>query len=101
MSISYQTALITGASSGIGAAFAQALAAHGPALILVARSADNLEARAAILRSRHARRVDVLVADLGLPVVSARVPAAFGSRCRQVALLIHTPGLGVVTALAS
>src|SRR3546814_12239964 len=92
MSISYQTALITGASSGIGAAFAQALAAQGTDLILVARSADKLEALAAILRSRHARRVDVLVADLGLPAAAARVAAAVGSRGLQVDLLVNNAG---------
>src|SRR3546814_10732630 len=94
MSISYQTALITGASSGIGAAFAQALAAQGTDLILVARSADKLEALAAILRSRHARRVDVLVADLGLPGAAARVAAEVGSRGLQVDLLINNAGFG-------
>src|SRR3546814_14819562 len=100
MSISYQTALITGASSGIGAAFAQALAAQGTDLILVARSADKLEALAAILRSRHARRVDVLVADLGLPGAAARVAAEVGSRGLQVDLLINKAGFGSVTRFA-
>src|SRR3546814_10844750 len=100
MSSIYQHALITGASSGIVASFALALAAQGTDLILVARSADKREALAPLLRSRHARRVDVLVADLGLPGAAARVAAEVGSRGLQVDLLINNAGFGSATAFA-
>lgn len=58
--------IITGASQGIGACFAEALAKKGKNLILVARSRNKLEALAASLRGRHGVCVEVLVKDLAL-----------------------------------
>ncbi|MDR3432127.1 MAG: SDR family oxidoreductase [Rouxiella aceris] len=59
-----KTALITGASSGIGLAFAEQLAARGTALILVARSADKLHHLADRLRQQHGINIWVLPQDL-------------------------------------
>lgn len=58
------TIMVTGASSGIGLAFSQALAARGANLILVARSGDKLNSLARELEQRHGIRAHALVADL-------------------------------------
>jgi short-subunit dehydrogenase len=88
------TALITGASGGIGASFARQLAALGKDLILVARSQDKLEALAAELRAARGVQVHVIVADLAQHD-SAR--ALFEETERlglEVDLLINNAGYG-------
>jgi len=90
----YRTALITGASSGIGEAFAKALAARGLDLILVARSEDKLRALAKQLAEVHSRRVEVVTADLSLQGSAAKVHTAAGALGMPVDLLINNAGFG-------
>ncbi|MGH8482736.1 MAG: SDR family NAD(P)-dependent oxidoreductase [Nevskiaceae bacterium] len=90
----YKTALITGASSGIGEAFALALAARGTDLILVARSEDKLRALAKQLAEVHSRRVEVVTADLGLAGSAAKVHAAAQALAMPVDLLVNNAGFG-------
>jgi short-subunit dehydrogenase len=67
------TALITGASSGIGAVYADRLARRGHDLILVARSRERLEALATQLTADTGRSVETIVADLSDKADLARV----------------------------
>jgi uncharacterized protein len=87
-----KTALITGASSGIGAAFARALAEQGAHLILVARSEDKLRALATTLTTQHAIRADVLVADLSRPEAGLELFAATQQLSLTVDILINNAG---------
>jgi short-subunit dehydrogenase len=90
------TALITGASSGIGEAFAGALAAQGFDLVLVARSEDRLRRIAQQLTETHARRVEVVTADLTQADSATKVRAATDALGMDVDLLINNAGFGTV-----
>ena len=93
-----QTALITGASSGIGATFAHHLAQRGYGLILVARSQDKLEQLASSLRQAHGVTVDVLPADLAQPAPGEALRARVDALGRQVDMLINNAGFGAAGA---
>lgn len=87
-------ALITGASSGIGATFALHLAARGCDLLLVARRADRLEVQARAIEAAHPVHVDTLPADLtreaDLEAVAQRIAAA-----PNLEFLVNNAGFGV------
>lgn len=89
-----RTALITGASSGIGATFAAALALRGIDLILVARSADKLKALARQLQREHGIEATVITADLSVPGSGASLAAKVAKRGLTVDLLINNAGFG-------
>ena len=95
-----RTALITGASSGIGEAFAGALAAEGMDLILVARSEDRLKALAKQLAEVHSRRVEVVTADLTQAGAAHKVHAAAAALKMPVDLLVNNAGFGTAGAFA-
>src|SRR6266516_3111143 len=86
-------ALVTGASSGIGAAFAERLAHDGYDLIVVARRRDRLESFAEHLESNHHVNVEVIVADLSksddLRAVEKRV-----AEDTSLELLVNNAGFG-------
>ncbi|MFJ1704449.1 SDR family NAD(P)-dependent oxidoreductase [Kitasatospora sp. NPDC088346] len=88
------TALVTGASSGLGAEFAAQLAARGHDLVLTARSADRLRALAADLRLAHGVRVDVVVQDLAEPGAARLIAAELDALGRTVDLLVNNAGFG-------
>jgi short-subunit dehydrogenase len=89
------TALITGASAGLGEAFAQQLSGKGATLILTARSADKLIDLAALLRERDHADVTVIPADLSQAKAVDALVAEVVSRGLKVDLLINNAGVGV------
>lgn len=92
----HKTALITGASYGIGEAFARRLAAEGANLILTARSADRLDALAAELRSQFSATVTVIKNDLADPSAPQNLFAAVQANNQSVDLLVNNAGFGAV-----
>jgi len=87
--------LITGASAGIGAAFAGALAARGHDLVLVARRAERLDRLAETLRTKHGAMITVLPADLADPASPRLLCEALDQRGLAVNWLINNAGYGV------
>ena len=89
------TALITGATSGLGAEFARQLAARGYDLILVGRDIAGLGQRAAELSTTSSARVEILPADLLTAEGSATVVSRLESDEDPVALLVNNAGFGL------
>ncbi|MFW5420786.1 SDR family NAD(P)-dependent oxidoreductase [Nocardiopsis sp. CNT-189] len=93
-----RTALVTGASSGIGERFARDLAERGYALVLVARRAELLEGLAEELADRYGVRTEVLPADLGSPegvrTAAGRLAADGTGDRAPIDLLVNNAGRG-------
>lgn len=87
--------MVTGASSGIGMAFARVLAARGHDLILTARRQGRLDSLAAELEAEHGTDAVVLVEDLADPLAPARLAEAIARRSLAVEVLINNAGYGV------
>lgn len=88
------TALVSGASSGIGRCFAEALAQRGCHLILTARSGDALQQLAAQLQAQHGIRVLVIAADLAQAGAAAALYAEVTAAGWTVDLLVNNAGFG-------
>lgn len=89
------TALITGGTSGIGAAFARALAARGEDLVLVARDSERLAAMAAELTEQHSVSVETFTADLGIRADVDKVADRLADAAAPIDRLINNAGFGV------
>jgi len=88
------TALITGASAGLGATFAQELAKRSMDLVLVARSQDKLEQLAQDLRDIYGIKVEVIVQDLTAPDAAPKILEIVNQKTIAIDLLINNAGFG-------
>jgi len=93
--VSSRTALITGASAGIGEAFADVFAANGFDLVITARREDRLRAVASRLEQRHGIRVLVFVADHARQDTAERLCAEVAARGLTIDALVNNAGYGV------
>lgn len=89
-------ALITGASSGIGAEFARQLAARGMHLVLSARREDLLTRLAGELHQAHGTKTEIIVADLANETEPARLLEEIKKRGVTLELLVNNAGFGVI-----
>ncbi|MFD5620659.1 SDR family NAD(P)-dependent oxidoreductase [Streptomyces yangpuensis] len=96
MSMAYRgtTALITGASAGLGVEFARQWAEHGADVVLVARRVERLEEVAADLRRRYGVQAHVVAADLARPGAAAALHAELDGLGLTVHTLINNAGFG-------
>jgi uncharacterized protein len=93
--VTKKTALITGASAGIGAAIARVFAANGFDLVLTARRADRLETLAAELRAAHGCAVHIIAADLADTGAPARISDEVSRLGIAVDALVNNAGYGL------
>ncbi|PWR19037.1 SDR family NAD(P)-dependent oxidoreductase [Zavarzinia compransoris] len=95
-----RTALVTGASAGLGVAFARALAARGFDLVLTARREDRLAALAEVLRRDHGIAVAVIAADLADPAAPDALVRALAERGLAIDVLVNNAGYGIAETYA-
>ncbi len=89
-----RTALVTGASAGLGEAFARVFAEHGFALVLTARREERLRALALELSEKHGVRTHVVVADLSDPSAPSRIMEEVSSAGLSIDVLVNNAGYG-------
>ncbi len=90
-----RTALVTGASAGIGLAFANVLAERAYELVLTARRLDRLRALAEELSQRHGIRAHVFAADLSAPDSAGQLVSRLTEERLTIDLLVNNAGFGV------
>jgi short-subunit dehydrogenase len=90
-----RTALVTGASAGLGEAFAEVFAAEGFDVVVTARREERLRALAARLQRTYGVRVDVIVDDLEDPAAPARLCDRIASLGCAIDALVNNAGYGV------
>jgi short-subunit dehydrogenase len=94
------TALVTGATSGIGAAYAKLLAKERFDLVLVARDLSRLNAYAKELNKTYKIKVETLQADLTKPAQLAKVEKRLSSKTKPIEVLINNAGFGIKQSFA-
>jgi len=99
--MSNKTALITGASSGIGYEFARLLAQEGYDLVLVARSAERLAEVAREVATAHSIKAEFVALDLSQPEAPAQLFAEVKARGLSVDLLVNNAGFGDLSLFAN
>ena len=88
------TALVTGASAGIGTEIARGLAGRGHGVTLVARRQERLRELAAELSGQHGIRAEAIASDLGVPAERDRLAAEIAERALDVEILVNNAGFG-------
>ena len=101
MSTTRRTALVTGASAGIGETFARTLAADGLDLVLVARREEKLRSLADELTAQHGIRCEVLGADLSDPTAPAKIMDFVAEQGLDVDVLVNNAGMSGSEAFAT
>jgi uncharacterized protein len=96
-----RTALITGASAGIGEAFADVFAAEGFDLVITARREDRLRAVATRIEQQYRARVHIIIEDLADPAAPARLCGEIASRGLRIDALVNNAGYGVTGVYTS
>jgi short-subunit dehydrogenase len=95
-----KTALVTGASSGLGAEFARLFAANGHDVVLVARRRENLDALARDLEAKHGVRATVIAEDLTRLEAPGAIAQELGARGITLEFLVNNAGFGTTGAFA-
>ncbi|WAS93553.1 SDR family NAD(P)-dependent oxidoreductase [Nannocystis punicea] len=93
MNVHSETALVTGACSGIGLAIAHRLAARGFALVLVSNREEPLARAAAEIAAAHSAQVHTIVQDLAAPEAAEALVAAVDARGLQIDVLVNNAGV--------
>ncbi|MFM6963820.1 MAG: SDR family NAD(P)-dependent oxidoreductase, partial [Micrococcales bacterium] len=103
MALDYRgkTALVTGASSGIGVEFAHRLAARGANLILVARRKDRLQVLAKEITAKYGVTVSVIAADLSVDGAAKSLHKQLARKKTEVDILINNAGFGTIGEFAT